>query len=236
MTTQVQPQSKTVTANGHTLHYLDWGNVGKPVMLLVHGLRGHAHSWDDVSAALCDDYHVLALDQRGRGDSDWAKDGDYTTNAYVADLAGFCEALNLEKFILVGHSMGGRNSMAFGGKYPEKLEKLIIVDVGPALDSRGSNRISEEIRNVPEEFDSFEDVFNYQNAQNRFSSEEVMRRRVQYSTKETPQRQDRLEVRPAHSRAAAQQHRAALRRPVALAAQHHLSQPDRPGRTYRHTG
>ncbi|CAI8010487.1 Putative esterase/lipase HI_0193 [Geodia barretti] len=96
--------------------------------------------------------------------------------------------MGLEKFILVGHSMGGRNSMAFGGKYPEKLEKLIIVDVGPALDSRGSNRISEEIRNVPEEFDSFEDVFNYQNAQNRFSSEEVMRRRVQYSTKELPDR------------------------------------------------
>ena len=78
MTTQVKPQSKTVSANGHTLHYLDWGNVGKPVALLVHGLRGHAHSWDDVSAALCDDFHVLALDQRGRGDSDWAKDGDYT--------------------------------------------------------------------------------------------------------------------------------------------------------------
>ena len=186
MTTQVQPQSKTVSANGHSLHYLDWGNVVKPVALLVHGLRGHAHSWDDVSAALCEDFHVLALDQRGRGDSDWAKDGDYNTNAYVADLASFCEALGLDRFILVGHSMGGRNSMAFGGKYPEKLEKLVIVDVGPALDSRGSSRISEEIRNVPEEFDSFEDVFNYQNAQNRFASEEVMRRRVFYSTRELP--------------------------------------------------
>ena len=186
MTTQVQPQDKTVSANGHNLHYLDWGAVGKPTLLLVHGLRGHAHSWDDVSAALCDDYHVLALDQRGRGDSDWAKDGDYTTNAYVADLAAFCQALDLDRFILVGHSMGGRNSMAFGGKYPEKLEKLVIVDVGPALDSRGSQRISEEIRNVPEEFDSFEDVFQYMNNQNRFASEAVMRRRVRYSTRELP--------------------------------------------------
>jgi pimeloyl-ACP methyl ester carboxylesterase len=186
MTTQVIPQSKTVSANGHTLHYLDWGSVGKPAALLVHGLRGHAHSWDDVSAALCDDYHVLALDQRGRGDSDWAKDGDYTTNAYVADLAGFCDALNLDKFVLVGHSMGGRNSMAFGGKYPEKLKKLVIVDVGPALDSRGSNRISEEIRNVPEEFDSFEDAFQHVNAQNRFASEPVMRRRLAHQTRELP--------------------------------------------------
>ncbi len=186
MTTQVQPQSKTVTANGHTLHYLDWGTAGQPVALLVHGLRGHAHSWDDVSAALCEDYHVLALDQRGRGDSDWARDGDYTTGAYVADLAGFCKALELERFRLIGHSMGGRNAMAFGGQYPEMLEKLVIVDVGPTLDSQGSQRISSEIRSVPEEFDSFDTAFEYMNRQNRFASPEVMRRRVRYSTKELP--------------------------------------------------
>ncbi len=186
MTTQVQPQDKTVTANGHSLHYLDWGAVGKPVALLVHGLRGHAHSWDDVSAALCEDYHVLAMDQRGRGDSDWAKDGDYTTGAYVADLTGFCQALGLEKFILVGHSMGGRNSLAFGGENPQMLEKLVVVDVGPTLDPRGSQRISQEIQNVPEEFDSFEAVLEYQNRQNRFASEAVMRRRLRYATKELP--------------------------------------------------
>ncbi len=186
MTAQVQPQDKTVTANGHNLHYLDWGTAGKPVMLLAHGLRGHAHSWDDVSAAFCADYHVLALDQRGRGDSDWARDGDYTTNAYVADLAGFCQALNLERFILMGHSMGGRNSMAFGGKYPEKLEKLVVVDVGPTLDRRGSQRIAEEIRSVPEEFDSFDAAFQYLNRQNRFAAEPVMRRRVRYAVKELP--------------------------------------------------
>ena len=186
MTTQVQPQDKTVTANGHSLHYLDWGAVGKPVALLVHGLRGHAHSWDDVSAALCEDYHVLAMDQRGRGDSDWAKDGDYTTGAYVADLTGFCQALGLEKFILVGHSMGGRNSLAFGGENPQMLEKLVVVDVGPTLDPRGSQRISQEIRNVPEEFDSFEAALEYQNRQNRFASEAVMRRRLRYATKELP--------------------------------------------------
>lgn len=184
MTTQVQPQSKTVTANGHTLHYLDWGTAGRPAALLVHGLRGHAHSWDDVSAALCADYHVLALDQRGRGDSDWARDGDYSTGAYVADLARFCEALELERFILIGHSMGGRNAMAFGGQRPEMLEKLVIVDVGPTLDRRGSQRISEEISSVPEEFDSFEAAFEYMNRQNRFASPEVLRRRLRFSTTE----------------------------------------------------
>lgn len=186
MTTQVQPKDKRATANGHRLHYLDWGREGQPVMLLAHGLRGHAHSWDDVAAAFCGDYHVLALDQRGRGDSDWAKDGDYTTAAYVADLAGFCEALNLDRFILVGHSMGGRNAMAFAGRHPEKVSRLVIVDVGPTLDSRGSQRIADEIKSVPEEFDSFADALEYMNRQNRFASPEVMRRRVQYATKELP--------------------------------------------------
>lgn len=186
MTTLTQPKDLTATANGHTLHYLDWGTAGQPPMLLAHGLRGHAHSWDDVAAAFCADYHVLALDQRGRGDSDWAKDGDYTTAAYVADLAGFVQALNLDHFILVGHSMGGRNAMAFAGRYPEKVAKLVIVDVGPTLDSRGSARIAAEIKSVPEEFDDFAAALAYMQAQNRFASDAVMQRRVRYATKELP--------------------------------------------------
>ena len=186
MTTQVQPVNKTVSVNGLKLSYLDWGNESSPHMVLVHGLRGHRHSWDDLSAAVCKDFHVMALDQRGRGESDWAPDGDYSTEAYVADLAAFSEALGLDKFVLVGHSMGGRNSMTFGGKYPEKLEKLVVVDVGPESDPRGGARISREIINVPEEFDSFEAVVEYMNQQNRFASDRVMRRRLTYATKELP--------------------------------------------------
>ena len=186
MTTQVQPVDKTVSVNGLKLNYLDWGNEGAPDMVLVHGLRGHRHSWDDFSALVCKDFHVMALDQRGRGESDWAPDGDYSTDAYVADLAGFSEALGLNNFTLVGHSMGGRNSMTFGGKYPEKLDKLVVVDVGPESDPRGGARITREIINVPEEFDSFEAVVEYMNKQNRFASDRVMRRRLTYATKELP--------------------------------------------------
>ncbi len=186
MTTRVKPQDKTVSANGLNLHFLDWGTAGKPPMVLLHGLRGHAHSWDDVSAALCQDFHVLALDQRGRGDSDWAPGGDYSTDAFVADLAAFSQALGLDSFVLFGHSMGGRNSMAFTGRYPEKVSKLVIVDIGPVLDPAGGDRITREIRGVPEEFDSFEDVVAHMSKQNRFASDTVLRRRLQYATKELP--------------------------------------------------
>ena len=186
MATSVQPKDKTVNVNGIDLHYLDWGNEGKPKILLLHGLRGHCHSWDDVSAEFCKDYHILALDQRGRGESDWAPGGDYSSQSFVADLEGFCEAVGFNKFTLVGHSMGGRNSIAFAGNNADKLENLVIVDIGPDLDPRGSGRITQELINVPEEFDSFEDVYAYQSKQNRFCSEPVLRRRLTYATKELP--------------------------------------------------
>ena len=186
MTTRVKPQDKTITANGLKLHYLDWGTAGKPVALLLHGIRGHAHSWDDVSAALCQDFHVLALDQRGRGDSDWAPGGDYSLDAFVADLAGFCEAVGLKSFVLFGHSMGGRNSMAFTARYPEKVEKLIIVDVGPVTNPEGGARVKQQLSEQPEEFDSFEAVVEYRSKQDRFASDAVIRRRLLYESKELP--------------------------------------------------
>ena len=186
MTTQVQPRDKTVQANGINLHYLDWGSPGSPVAVLLHGLRGHAHSWDDVSPALCGQYRVLALDQRGRGETDWAPGGDYSGAAFVADLKDFCQALDLETFTLVGHSMGGRNSMAFAGRYPEMIERLVIVDIGPTVDPRGGQRITQELQSVPEEFDSFEDVVAYMGGQNRFASDQVLRRRLQYATRQLP--------------------------------------------------
>ena len=186
MTTTLQPTDTMITVNGMNIHYLDWGTVGKPVMLLLHGLRGHCHSWDDVSARFCSDYHVLALDQRGRGETDWAARGDYSTDAFVADLEEFCYALGLEKFTLIGHSMGGRNSMAFAGRNAEKLDNLVIVDIGPEIAPEGSARITREVVEVPEEFDTFEDAFRHVNGQNRFASEAVMRRRLAYQTRELP--------------------------------------------------
>jgi esterase len=182
MALQVQPADKRVTLNGLQLHYLDWGTPGKPPLVLLHGLRGHAHAWDSFSPAICADYHVLALDQRGRGESDWAKDGDYTTAAYVADLLGFAEALGLDSFTLAGHSMGGRNAIAFSARYPERVQKLIIVDIGPTSDPRGRERIRREILEAPEEFDTFDAVAQAMSRQNRYASPEILRRRLRYMT------------------------------------------------------
>jgi pimeloyl-ACP methyl ester carboxylesterase len=80
--------------------------------------------------------------------------------------------------------MGGRNSMAFTAQYPERVEKLVIVDIGPVVDPTGARRLTQEIKEVPEEFDSFEELVAYMSKQNRFASDAVLRRRLQYASKE----------------------------------------------------
>ena len=186
MTAQVQYVDKTVGVNGLKIHYLEWGSPSSPTLIALHGLRGHGHSWDDFSEPMSDNYHILALDQRGRGDSDWAPDGQYTGEAYVQDLEGFCEALKLRNFILMGHSMGGRNSMAFAARHPSLVNRLIIVDIGPEGDPRGAARITREMVAAQEEYASFEELFEAQQKGNPLLSPEVLRRRLTYQTKTLP--------------------------------------------------
>jgi esterase len=186
MSTIIEPQDRTVDVDGLNMHYLEWGNPTKPTIVLLHGLRGHGHSWDDVSEALSPDLHVLALDQRGRGLTDWAPDGDYSTEAFVGDLVGFCRALGLEKFILMGHSMGARNSMAFCDTHAHMLEKLVLSEFGPQINPKGGQRISKELVDVPEEFDTLDDAIAYMDQFNRFASGPVMHRRELYASKELP--------------------------------------------------
>jgi esterase len=186
MTVRVTYVDKTVVVNGLTLHYLEWGDPSSPTLIALHGLRGHGHSWDSFSEPMSGAYHILALDQRGRGDSDWAPDGQYTSEAYVKDLEGFCEALQLRNFILMGHSMGGRNSMVFTARHPSMVNRLIIVDIGPEGDPRGTARIKSEIVAAQEEYPSFEELFEAQQKGNPLLSPEVLRRRLTYQTKTLP--------------------------------------------------
>ena len=123
---------------------------------MLHGGSQQAHSWDFVSLPLSEDYHIIALDQRGHGDSDWAADGDYTVEAHQGDIDGFVAALGLSNFHLIGHSMGGRNSYVWASRHSELLKSLVIVDTGPVAQSRGRNRI-QNFRELPDELDSFEE-------------------------------------------------------------------------------
>ena len=145
-TEENEPEDRTVRANGMNFHYLEWGDPANPTVVMLHGVSQQAHSWDFVSLALSPVYHVIALDQRGHGDSNWSKYGIYTLKAHLRDIGGFVRALDLKKIILVGLSMGGRNSIAYAGIHPERIDRLVIVDVGPEIMKKGIENIQRFVR------------------------------------------------------------------------------------------
>ncbi len=146
----VLPESHEVQVGQMRFHYLDWGNKQLPPVVFLHGGALNAHTWDLVCLALRDDYHCIALDQRGHGDSDWAEDADYSMDAQLGDTKGFVDKIGLDKFILVGMSLGAINSLAFAVNHPERLNKLVIIDAGPEMRRPGSSRIRDFVNGVAE--------------------------------------------------------------------------------------
>jgi esterase len=146
----VLPQSREFHLGRMRFHYLDWGNKNLPTIVFLHGGALTAHTWDLVCLAMRDDYHCVALDQRGHGDSDWATEGDYSIGAALSDTKGFVDHLGLDKFILVGMSLGAINSLAFAVAHPERLSHLVIIDAGPEMRRPGSSRIRDFVTQVQE--------------------------------------------------------------------------------------
>jgi len=131
-----EPLSRRFTSQGLDLHYLDWGNEGAPLVVLVHGNMDNARSWDRVAMALREDWHVVALDLRGHGDSAWSPDGCYLAPYHILDLAELVDLLGHERVHLVGHSFGGNVCWRFSALFPERVDRLVLVDgLGPASNS-----------------------------------------------------------------------------------------------------
>ncbi|HEY8489412.1 MAG TPA: alpha/beta hydrolase [Dehalococcoidia bacterium] len=198
MVAEVRPADGYAEVNGLRLHYLEWGERGLPDMLLLHGLTSHAHSWDYFARAVCDRYHVVALDQRGHGDSTWPPDGRYRTEDYVADALAVTDTLGLERVVLVGLSMGAHNAMAFTAAHPERVTHLVPVDIAPRLGTGDERRRRLAGAAPPQRvFDSVEEAFRQARAQNPRPPEEVHRHRVQWSLKPLPDGRFELKYDPA---------------------------------------
>lgn len=133
MTLSSEPTSRFYDSQGLKLHYLDWGNTAAPTLIFVHGMHDHAHSWDWVARVLSHDWHVVALDLRGHGDSAWSPDGAYQNAYFLCDFAELVEALGVAKISIVAHSLGGNPSVRYAALYPDRVEKLVLVDaMGPS--------------------------------------------------------------------------------------------------------
>jgi pimeloyl-ACP methyl ester carboxylesterase len=131
----VGPTSHYYYSQRLKLHYVDWGNATKPPLLLVHGGRDHARNWDWVAQQLRHEYHIIAPDLRGHGDSEWARGSQYALIDYVLDIAQLLDGLQLFPITIIGHSLGGAIACQYSGIYPERLKHLVAIEgLGPPSD------------------------------------------------------------------------------------------------------
>jgi len=125
------PKSEFVNVNGINLHYLDWGGDG-PEIIFLTGMGSSAYIYNKFAPRFMDKFHVLALTRRGHGDSDYPETG-YDPDTLVADILQFMNALQIDKAVLVGHSLAGVELTHFAATHPERVEKLVYLE---ALDDR----------------------------------------------------------------------------------------------------
>ncbi len=138
--------------NGIRLHYVEWGSRDAPTLILLHGLHGHARVWDPLSKAVSRNYHVVALDMRGHGDSHWSDETAYQAGDYLADLGAFVEGLGKSSVMLAGESLGGLVAFAFAAANPTRVDRLVVVDIGPDINGDAIRRMRDSANERPADF------------------------------------------------------------------------------------
>jgi pimeloyl-ACP methyl ester carboxylesterase len=174
-----------VTRDGLRLRYVEWGAPSAPTLIALHGLRSFAYTWEPVALPLADRFRIIALDQRGRGRSDWDPQRRYCASEYVRDLEALVDQLELERFVILGHSMGGANAFIYASQHPERLAGLVIEDMGPGASaaSAGADRIRRELLATPAEFADWDAAAAFWRQQRPNISEAAVQARVQHSMK-----------------------------------------------------
>lgn len=174
--------AQTIGIDGLTFHYADWGGSGPPLVML-HGLSGHSRTWDHTAAALSDQYHVLALDQRGHGDTDWAP--EYGLRPMANDLLGFLDGLELRTVTLMGLSMGGLVSFVFAAAHPDRVERMVILDIGPEIAPAGSANVASSMA-ARDVFRTEDEAFAQARAANARPADATLRHRVTHNLRRLP--------------------------------------------------
>jgi esterase len=177
---------------GWRFHYLDRGAADAPAVLLLHGFNQTCHSWDEIAPRLVSDgLRVVAMDQRGHGDSDPARDGDYGREAMADDVARLADALAIERFVVVGMSMGAVHAALAAVRHPAHVRGLVLVDWAPEVEARGITAIAQIAALV---FPSFEAAVAAMHTFNPRRSIENLRARLARSMREDADGQWRWKV------------------------------------------
>jgi pimeloyl-ACP methyl ester carboxylesterase len=189
------PTSRIYFSQRLRLHYVDWGNADAPPLLLVHGGRDHCRNWDWVAQRLRKDYHIIAPDLRGHGDSEWSATGQYLMAGYIYDLTQLIHQQKLAPVTIIAHSLGGNISLRYTGIYPESVKSLVAIEgLGPSpkmMAERGGKPIAERMRKwiddqrglsgrLPRRYPTIEDAFKRMHEENKHLTPEQARHLTQH--------------------------------------------------------
>ncbi len=145
-----------MSINGVRLHWQDWGAPEAPAVLMLHGLTQQSHTFDHVAERISARYRCIALDLRGRGESEWAAPETYTIPHYVQDAVKLLDELTLPAVHILGTSLGGLCGLSLGAFHPQRVLSLALNDIGPEIDPAGAKRIATYTATVPGRFPNFE--------------------------------------------------------------------------------
>ena len=179
-----QPLDREVTVNGLRIHYLDWGGSGKQPLVLLHGIARVAHTFDHLAPHFSENYHVIAVDMRGHGDSGWDAQGAYLVEDYVRDIEGLTAQLGLHDIVLWGNSTGGRVAQVFAGLHPTLVSALIVEDVGPERPPSISDRVNQRVAKEEQGWASAEELLAQAKIEYPRTNEALLRNFVRHGSKQ----------------------------------------------------
>lgn len=178
------PQDRFVTVDGLRIHYLDWGGEGKQPLILLHGIGRVAHTFDHLATHFSPNYHVMAVDMRGHGDSGLDPKGAYLVEDYAKDIEGMAAQLRLRNIVIWGNSTGGRVAQVFAALHPDLVAGVIAEDVGPERPREIADSVTNRMKQEDERgWASEEALFTELKASNARTPEDVLRAYVKYGSK-----------------------------------------------------
>lgn len=181
----VLPESHQAILGRMRFHYLDWGAAPGPSIVFLHGGALNAHTWDLVCLGLRKDYRCLTLDQRGHGDSEWSPEMDYRFEAYVGDVERFVDHLGLDRFVLIGMSLGAVVTASYASRHSDRLAAAVIIDAGPDPQIAGGRRIRDFVADTTE-FDSIDAFVEKAIGFNPRRDPRLLTRSLIYNLRQTP--------------------------------------------------
>jgi pimeloyl-ACP methyl ester carboxylesterase len=184
---QPGPTDRFVTVNGLHIHYLEWGSPDKQPLIMLHGIGRVAHTFDHIAPHFASKYHVLAVDMRGHGDSDWDPKGAYLVEDYVKDIEGLAQQLGLQRIVIWGNSTGGRVAQVFAGLHPELVAAVVSEDVGPERPTQVAESVTRQLKQEDEKgWVSEDELLSQLKSSNSRTPDEILRTYAHYGSKRRP--------------------------------------------------